>query len=87
MDDSQFRATLIKRLNVLISIALDAASETTYKSTAEKVDHLISLGLSPAEIAQILGKPTNYVTALVHTKKKRLMKRETKNARGTEGSY
>lgn len=76
MDDKEMQATIIKRLNTLISLTLELISSDKSTSIAEKVQHLINLGLTPAEVGEILGKPTNYITAVVHNKKKRKKKKE-----------
>ncbi len=54
---------IIKRLNILIAIILDHSSAKTNLSMAEKIGKLADLGVSPANIARILGKSLNYVTA------------------------
>lgn len=71
MDERKFRTTIIKRFNNLISLLLDVASAERSLSTTEKIKRLSDLGLTPAEIAEILGKETNYVTAVIHRKKKK----------------
>jgi len=76
MDDKEIQTTLIKRLNTLISLTLELVSSDKSTSIAEKVQHLLDLGLTPAEVGEILGKPTNYITAVVHSKKKRKKKKE-----------
>ncbi len=74
MDENKFQTILIKRLNTLISLVLDIASEEKAASITEKVSRLLELGLTPAEIAEVLGKQTNYVTAVIHRGKKRKTK-------------
>ena len=76
MDDKEMQTTLVKRLNTLISLTLELVSSDKSKSIAEKVQHLLNLGLTPAEVGEILGKTTNYITAVVHRKKKRKKKKE-----------
>ena len=71
MDENKVQTILIKRLNTLISLVLDIASEKSAASITEKVNRLSELGLTPAEIAEVLGKQTNYVTAVIHRGKKR----------------
>lgn len=62
---------VIKRFNMLISLMLDIASRENPAPITEKVKRLLGLGLTPAEVGEILGKPTNYVTAVMHAKKKK----------------
>jgi len=71
MEDINLQRTIIKRLNTLISLMSDIASSENSTSTAQKIHRLSDLGLSPAEIGEILNKPTNYITATIHQKKKR----------------
>jgi hypothetical protein len=71
MEDAELQKTIIKRLNTLISLTSDIASSKDSTSTSKKIHHLFDLGLSPAEIGEILNKPTNYITAIIHQKKKR----------------
>lgn len=78
MDEKIFQTSLIKRFNTLISLTLDVASSGNPVSTAYKIQRLFDLGLTPAEIGEILGKPTNYVTAVMHTKKKKAKKKAKK---------
>ncbi len=65
----------IKRLNILISLMLDIVSKENPAQTTEKVERLLGLGLTPAEVGEILDKPTNYVTAVMNTKKKKAKKK------------
>jgi hypothetical protein len=80
MDDKRFQTNLIKRLNILISLSLEVASQNKPLFIAEKVHRLHELGLTPAEIGEVLTKPTNYVTAVLHKKMKKLQKKGVKNA-------
>jgi hypothetical protein len=75
MKDAKFQTTLIKRLNTLISLTLEVALSGNSTSIAKKVQRLLDIGLTPAEVGEILGKPTNYVTAVMHSKKKKIKKR------------
>ncbi len=62
---------LIKRLDVLISLQLEQASQAQKTiSITDKIKKLSDLGLKPAEIASILGKKTNYITANISSAKK-----------------
>jgi hypothetical protein len=74
MKDAELQKTIIKRLNTLISLTSDIASSKDSTPTSQKIHHLFDLGLSPAEIGEIINKPTNYITATIHQKKKRSKK-------------
>lgn len=56
-----------KRLDVLIFLQLDER----YPSVAEKIAKLADMGLNSSEIAGIVGRKPNYVTATLSQKKKR----------------
>ena len=54
---------VVRRLDLLVSVALDGLAPGGQMSVAEKIQRLTGLGMSAAEIAGIVRKPTNYVTA------------------------
>lgn len=74
MKEDQFHREILRRLDVLISLQLDIPLADGRASIASKVNRLISLGLAPAEVASIIGKPVNYITAILATKKARAKK-------------
>jgi hypothetical protein len=51
------------RLDVIILLLLDHETGTTLSAT-RRIRRLLDCGLSKADVARILSKPTNYVTAL-----------------------
>lgn len=55
--------SVVKRLNVMIALMLDQMKEDQGTSMAAKIVKLAALGLVPSDIAGIVGKPLNYVTA------------------------
>ena len=71
MKEDQIQKEILRRLDVLICLQLDRPPAETPPSIASKVRRLVDLGLAPAEVASILGKPVNYVTAILSTKKSR----------------
>lgn len=77
MKEDRFQKEILRRLDVLISIQLDATPSEVRSSIASKVQRLVSFGLTPAEIATIIGKPVNYITAILATKKARAKKAKT----------
>jgi len=62
----------------LIALGLDAG-EKDGLSMAEKIVKLNKIGVSPADIARILGKPANYVTATLSQRKTRMTKGKANN--------
>ena len=79
MEDKKFQDKLLKRLDTLISLMLEVASDSNAISVTEKIQRLLKLGLTPAEIGEILDKQTNYITAVMHKNKKRIKKKEATN--------
>ena len=71
MEHPQLNETIVKRLNTLICLLADVASPSDSISMSDRIGRLSNLGLSPSEIGEILNKPTNYITASIHKKKKR----------------
>lgn len=69
---------IVKRLNILIAVSLDAAGKNGL-SMADKIAKLNDLGVSPADIARILGKPANYITATLSQRKIRKKKGKINN--------
>lgn len=55
--------SVVKRLNVMIALMLDQTKENQGITMAAKIVKLAALGLAPSDIAEIVGKPLNYVTA------------------------
>lgn len=64
---------IIKRLNILIALNLDNTAKNGL-SMADKITKLSDLGVSSADIARILSKPANYVTATLSQRKARKKK-------------
>ena len=63
MAEKDIQSAILKRLNVLIALQLEMGQEAGKKSITEKVRKLSELGLTSREMADILGKPVNYITA------------------------
>ncbi|MDO8703504.1 MAG: hypothetical protein Q7J84_01020 [Sulfuricaulis sp.] len=55
--------SVVRRLNVMIALMLDQMNEGQGTSMAAKIVKLSTLGLASSDIAEIVGKPLNYVTA------------------------
>jgi hypothetical protein len=62
---------IVKRLNVLISLTLEQLSSEKALSITKKIHKLADLNVSPADIAKILNKPLNYITAILSQRKPR----------------
>lgn len=77
MDDKNLQE-IIKRLNILIAVTLDGTSKEGL-SMADKIGKLNELGVSAADSARILGKPSNYVTATLSQRKTRKKKEKRNN--------
>ncbi len=74
MTDEQYKKGVWRRLDVLISLQLDAVPAETKVSMASKVQRLTDMGLTPSEVGSVIGRPTNFVTAVLATRKKALRK-------------
>jgi len=70
----EFQKQLLKRLDLIIRLLLDRGSSEAPPSITSIVHRLLDLGFSSAEIASIMGKPLNYVTALSSAKKAKAKK-------------
>lgn len=55
-DEQEYQEKVVKRLNVLINLLLDMKLEATREKTMRaKLQELSDMGLSPSEIADIVG--------------------------------
>jgi hypothetical protein len=61
---------MIRRLDIIIALLLERTDSESASSMTHKIAKLRELGASPAEIAQILHKPVNYVTASMAMRRK-----------------
>ena len=75
--DNQGFADLGRRIDVLIFLALDQR----LPSMTDKIEKLADVGLGSGEIARIVGKPSNYVTAVLSKGKNRKGGARGKNER------
>jgi hypothetical protein len=69
VDKTQDTEWLRKRLDAMILLLLEA-SPAGAGSTTRKIERLMELGFSQPEVAQVIGKKLNYVTAVISGKKK-----------------
>jgi hypothetical protein len=79
MDDELILKRLLRRLDILIMLQTEIAGEPAATRPASKIQRLLGLGLSASEIASILGKPINYVTATAYRHKKGGKRKERPN--------
>jgi hypothetical protein len=70
---------ILVRLNLLVMLALDNALPGSETTTTSKVQRLLALGLQPAEVASIVGKPVNYVTAITANARAAAKKKENRS--------
>lgn len=61
---------VVRRLDILIALMLDPGPADSGVTMTDKISKLVALGVTPAEIARILGKPINYVTGAIHSRRK-----------------
>ncbi len=58
-----------RRLDIMIMLLLENGADAA-TSTTRKIEKLLSFGLTTSEVARIIGKKPNYVTAVIAGKKK-----------------
>jgi hypothetical protein len=67
MASQEDRDPIVTRLNVLINLSLEGSGD----SMAARILRLTEMGLSSAEVADIVGKPTRYVAATLAQRKEK----------------
>jgi hypothetical protein len=72
--DSQQWDAIRLRLDVIITLLLDRVPDAGITAT-DKIQRLLNYGLPKAEVARIIGKPTNFVTAITANKQRRKAKK------------
>lgn len=72
--DSQGWEAIRLRLDVIITLLLDRVPDMGITAT-DKIQRLLAHGLPKAEVARIIGKPTNFVTAITANKQKQKAKK------------
>lgn len=78
MDNDTLLKQVIRRLDVLIALQMEVLGGAEAARPANKIQRLSKLGLSPSEVAAIVRKPINYVTATLSQQKRRLQRKDTK---------
>jgi hypothetical protein len=69
MKEKDYGREILRRLDIIVCLLLDEPVTDKPASVASKVHKLSNLGLTPSEIATILGKPVNYITAIKSAKR------------------
>jgi hypothetical protein len=67
---------LRKRLDTIIQLLIENGPGSA-STTTSKIEKLLTMGFTQAEVAQVLGKKVNYVTAVVAGKKSPKAKQKT----------
>jgi hypothetical protein len=70
MQDEKLLGQIVRRLDILISLQLDTSLGSEAVPVSGKIQRLSDLGLAASEIASIIDKPSNYVTAVLSQKRK-----------------
>ncbi len=69
MEDVKLMAKIIRRLDILIVLELEKVGDSDGMCLADKIFRLSELGVTSAEISDIVGKPINYITATLSRRK------------------
>lgn len=77
MSPEQLSERMLKRLDVVILLLLESAPGGA-ETTTRKIERLLEFGFTKSEVAQIIGKPVNYVSAVTSGKKKSRQKQRGK---------
>ncbi len=64
-----------KRLDVIILLLLENGPAPA-TSTTRKIEKLLEFGMTKSEVAQVIGKKLNYVTAVMSGKRRRQVSKE-----------
>ena len=78
MEDVRILEKISRKLDVLIMLELDKTGGPEGIRIADKISRLEEMGLQQAEIADILGKSVNYISATLSRRKKKAKQGEEK---------
>ena len=70
MNEEQILDRILRRMDILIALQLEKPIEGKSTPVSVRIKRLHQLGLKASEIADLIGKSTNYVTATLSTGKK-----------------
>lgn len=76
MSETDLLQRILRRLEVLIALQLEPSGGDKPTRLAFKIRRLAELGVAPSEIASIVGKSTNYITATLSRKSGRKRRAE-----------
>ncbi len=79
MQNDELVRQIVRRLDILISLELERSPGGQTLPISGRIRRLAKLGLPASEIARIISKPVNYVTATLAQQKKATKKRAKKN--------
>ena len=63
MHENEWQAHVLKRLDAVLLTLLESAAGHPLSAT-RRIERLMDLGFSKSEVATIIGRPVNYVTAM-----------------------
>ena len=69
-EEQTFSTEVTRRLDLIIALLLDLPEPDSVSTMTDKIAKLLELGASPAQVAQILQKPLNYITASMAMRRK-----------------
>jgi hypothetical protein len=81
MEQAQYQQEVLKRLDRLIAIQVHQACRQEAPTVTQTIDYLLQMGLTPSETAQVVGKPTSYVSATQSNKRRRAQKKDNNNGK------
>lgn len=70
MDQTEFQVEFLRRLDLVIRLLLEATGTIERPKVSAIIGRLLDYGLSATQVAAIVGKPSNYVTAVNSTRRK-----------------
>ena len=62
---------IISRLNIVVSLLIEQSQSDARLTLASKIEKLVDLGVSPTDIAKILGKPLGDITSVISKQKEK----------------
>lgn len=78
MQEDALLRKVIRRLDIMIALQIEALGGPEAARPAKKIQRLSELGVTASEIASVLGKPINYITATLSRQKKSSRRKEAK---------
>ena len=78
MENENTLQEILRRLDVLIALELTKCPDQDV-SMADRIQRLADIGLAPAQIASILSKSSNYVSATLSRRRKAKRKGKAKD--------